>query len=1139
MLATILVLQQMDMVACLVFNRRKSIIIVLFCYLFIYLCCIFLLCVAATNSINTNTDNNVFFGTKTTGLGSRKKTILSSSQCYLPSSLLQAFMSNKKNLYSVNTQKILQKSLDCPQIWATLHYNNRNNNNNNPQRPVAIVLFQKLSQNNTPNDTTFNSTSTAVDEWGCISLSSQNKNNNNQLVVQQIPNWTIPSTTETEGKKDDYLLPIEGIYGVFYLPSGPCLAVILESEAVYNSPPPAALINTSTSSSSRLPPPFLELRRVIRMDIIPIPFHNKKIDVDDSSKYFNFFSQQKQQQQRKEELRQIKLLRKALRSHTLYYIPPRITPNSSEYRIRDVTHTLQRSIVSAALSSTTANSTTTNSNINNNNVLLQPDARFFWNQELVRPLLHSATTMQHQATTCNESVTSSITEILVSSDNSLFNLTTNTSSTNNTTMLIKPNNNNANSICCMNEDKNILTRSIPSYSTEQLLKRWIIPCTSAFVGVSQNIPLTIPSTTAKTSGVSNDKNSSSSSTGSSSRNDHDTTHYCYYDEILISRRSRFRAGTRFTRRGTDKTGSVANFAETEQIILVKEQQQPRKQGNNDDDASPNVSLKEVYSFVQTRGSIPLIWSSPAKVQEYAPRVQIATNPLDQARSLRAHVLEQIRLYTLSPITTTAKDSSNSHYEQVKHLPPLAANKRYMYNFKEVTDKIPQKLIFVNLIDKKKDQGRLGKAFDSVLQAVLDIHGDGNTDHTSELLPSEATTDEDFNGKTSSYTTTTTPTIPRGSVSHVWYDFHAECKGGKWSKLKALLDMVSPDLDSHRYFSASPTVKNNTSLISWKIATLQTGIVRTNCMDCLDRTNVVQTMFARYVLFRQLQSRDAAAAAPAAAGADSESSLTPTTNKVGRRNVPLEWVVAYKSNTLQLPFVEGEMAHRFLWADNADAISRLYAGTPALKGDYTRTGRRTKRGALDDGMNSLTRYYINNFSDADRQEGIDLMTCTVPFSNTDESTIGSTNNDWLLSIRAQTHKNVELGYSTSSRISNTIDDDRFNLRRLLFGEALKKARMDLSSSLNGDNVFSSVDRRTSSNLPWWIDFNIKNDLATFPSRNKKSIPQRQPKEIIKARKKFQSNQHTLEIAALLGLVDWFYPELITSLASILCVAFLLI
>lgn len=34
---------------------------------------------------------------------------------------------------------------------------------------------------------------------------------------------------------------------------------------------------------------------------------------------------------------------------------------------------------------------------------------------------------------------------------------------------------------------------------------------------------------------------------------------------------------------------------------------------------------------------------------------------------------------------------------------------------------------------------------------------------------------------------------------------------------------------------------------------QVGIVRTNCMDCLDRTNVVQSAIGRLILGRQLRS----------------------------------------------------------------------------------------------------------------------------------------------------------------------------------------------------------------------------------------------------------------------------------------------
>lgn len=61
-------------------------------------------------------------------------------------------------------------------------------------------------------------------------------------------------------------------------------------------------------------------------------------------------------------------------------------------------------------------------------------------------------------------------------------------------------------------------------------------------------------------------------------------------------------------------------------------------------------------------------------------------------------------------------------------------------------------------------------------------------------------------------------------------------------------------------------------------------------------------------------------------------------------------------------IELETAFRNAWTDNADALSILYTGTPALKTDFTRTGKRTHKGAIDDGKNSMHRYYINNFTD---------------------------------------------------------------------------------------------------------------------------------------------------------------------------------
>lgn len=62
----------------------------------------------------------------------------------------------------------------------------------------------------------------------------------------------------------------------------------------------------------------------------------------------------------------------------------------------------------------------------------------------------------------------------------------------------------------------------------------------------------------------------------------------------------------------------------------------------------------------------------------------------------------------------------------------------------------------------------------------------------------------------------------------------------------------------------------------------------------------------------------------------------------------------------------EMLFKNVWADHADTISTQYSGTGALKTDFTRTGKRTKAGLLQDGYRSLMRYYKNNFADGFRQ-----------------------------------------------------------------------------------------------------------------------------------------------------------------------------
>jgi len=66
----------------------------------------------------------------------------------------------------------------------------------------------------------------------------------------------------------------------------------------------------------------------------------------------------------------------------------------------------------------------------------------------------------------------------------------------------------------------------------------------------------------------------------------------------------------------------------------------------------------------------------------------------------------------------------------------------------------------------------------------------------------------------------------------------------------------------------------------------------------------------------------------------------------------------------------------VWADNGDIISVQYSGTGALKSDFTRTGKRTFMGLLNDGYNSSIRYIKNNFSDGFRQ-----VKCSISIHST--------------------------------------------------------------------------------------------------------------------------------------------------------------
>ncbi|KRZ23134.1 Nodal modulator 1 [Trichinella pseudospiralis] len=82
------------------------------------------------------------------------------------------------------------------------------------------------------------------------------------------------------------------------------------------------------------------------------------------------------------------------------------------------------------------------------------------------------------------------------------------------------------------------------------------------------------------------------------------------------------------------------------------------------------------------------------------------------------------------------------------------------------------------------------------------------------------------------------------VKLISIDFHQECKNMNFDRMNYLIDQLMPEIHRLGYFSIK---KGDTAELK-----MQTGVFRTNCMDCLDRTNVVQSMIAKRSLECQFQ-----------------------------------------------------------------------------------------------------------------------------------------------------------------------------------------------------------------------------------------------------------------------------------------------
>lgn len=292
------------------------------------------------------------------------------------------------------------------------------------------------------------------------------------------------------------------------------------------------------------------------------------------------------------------------------------------------------------------------------------------------------------------------------------------------------------------------------------------------------------------------------------------------DVTLMARRCTRRTGTRMWRRGADSDGYVANFVESEQIIQLN---------------------GFTASFVQVRGSIPLLWNQIVDLT-YKPKFELV-RPEEASRVVERHFLDLRKKYG--------------------------------------------NVIAVDLVNKHGGEGQLCEKFGSAMQHI--------------------TSDD---------------------VRYLHFDFHRICGHVHFERLSYLYDQIEDFLVKNRYLLLNEKGEKVEG---------QLGVVRSNCIDCLDRTNVTQSMIGRKMLEFQLRRLGVF---------DAEETISTHPNF--------------------------DDSFKILWANHGDEISIQYSGTPALKGDFVRCGQRTIHGILKDGWNALMRYYLNNFCDGTKQDAIDLL-----------------------------------------------------------------------------------------------------------------------------------------------------------------------
>ncbi|ONK72924.1 uncharacterized protein A4U43_C04F24970 [Asparagus officinalis] len=366
-----------------------------------------------------------------------------------------------------------------------------------------------------------------------------------------------------------------------------------------------------------------------------------------------------------------------------------------------------------------------------------------------------------------------------------------------------------------------------------------------------------------------------------------------FSVTLIARRSRHFAGTRYLKRGVNDRGRVANDVETEQIIL---------------DEEVGSCRGKMSSVVQMRGSIPLFWSQEAS--RFSPKPDIILQRYDPTYQ-----------------------ATQSHFEDLAN---RYGNPIIVLNLIKTVEKRPREMMlrreFANAV------GYLNQILpeESHLKFIhWDFHKFAKSKSANVLAVLGAVASEALD-LTGFYYSGKLNTV-RGKSTHSRTNIMRDTSLGEFRTNSAdLARSVSSE-------TSNPVANQNGGQDArqqcWMAdgPRFQSGVLRTNCIDCLDRTNVAQYAYGLAALGRQLHA-------------------------MGLTDVPK----VDPDSTIAQALMD-------MYQSMGDALAQQYGGSAAHNTVFPeRQGKWKATTQSREFLKSIKRYYSNAYTDGEKQDAINLF-----------------------------------------------------------------------------------------------------------------------------------------------------------------------